>query len=90
MRLKRRKGGDNTLQYLLLVVLSIIVYAEVLPTISTFFELIRTAIISKITTIQQATIHIQEDIQQTQERLQPQQTHVIGFQAPIEEEGYDE
>lgn len=78
------------MEYLLLAVLSIIIYAEVLPTISTFFELIRTAILSKITTIQQSMVHIQEDIQQTQERLQPQETHVIGFQAPIEEGEYDE
>ena len=53
-------------------------------------RLIQELRLNNITTIQQATIHIQEDIQQTQERLQPQQTHVIGFQAPIEEEGYDE
>ena len=78
------------MEYLLLAVLSIIVYAEILPTISTFFELIRTAVISKIATIQQSTVHIQEDIQQTQERLQPQETHIIGFQAPIEEGEYEE
>lgn len=50
------------MQYLLLAILSIIVYTEVLPTISILFELIRTWIAAKITIIQQNTVHVQEDI----------------------------
>ena len=79
------------MEYLLLAVLSIIVYAEILPTIATLFDLIRSIMLSKIAIIQQSTVHLQEDIQNVQERLQSQETHVIGFQAPTDEEGeYDE
>lgn len=74
------------MEYLLLVVLSIIVYAEVLPTVSMVFELIRTWLASKITIIQQSTLHTQEDIQDTQARLESQNSHVIGFQMPEEYE----
>ena len=81
------------MQYLLLAVLTIIVYAEVLPTISMLFELIRTWLASKITLIQQNTVHAQEDIQDVQARLEPQHSHVIGFQVPpeieVEEEDYE-
>ena len=72
--------------YLLLAVLSIIVYAEVLPTISLMFEYIRTWLAYGIATIQQRTVTMQEEIQQAQERLQPQQTHAIGFQVTSESE----
>lgn len=78
------------MQYLLLVILSIIVYAEVLPTISILFELIRTWFAAKITIIQQNTVHIQEDIQDTQARLEPQHSRAIGFQVEDEEEEYYE
>ena len=74
------------MKYLLLAVLSIIVYAEILPTLSIFFELIRTWIASKIAIIQQYTVHTQEDIQDTQGRLESQNSHVIGFQMPEEYE----
>lgn len=70
------------MQYLLLAVLSIIVYAEVLPTLSIFFELIRTWMASKITVIQQYTVHTQEDIQNTQARMEPSSSVAIGFHAP--------
>lgn len=74
------------MQYLLLAILTIIIYAEVLPTISILFELIRTWLASKITIIQQSTLHTQEDIQDTQARLESQNSHVIGFQMPEEYE----
>lgn len=74
------------MQYLLLAILSIIVYAEVLPTISVLFELIRTWFVAKITIIQQNTAHVQEDIQEAQARMESQQTHVIGFQIPPDDE----
>ena len=73
------------MDYLLLVVLSIIVYAEILPTISMLFELVRTWLASKIAIIQQHTLHAQEDIQETQSRLEPVNTPVIGFQTPNED-----
>ena len=67
------------MEYLLLAVLIIIVYAEVLPTLSMVFELIRTWLAAKITIIQQRTIHVQEDIQDTQARMEPINSNVIGF-----------
>lgn len=79
--------------YLLLAVLSIIVYVEVLPTISIVFELMRTWLASKITIIQQHTVHVQEDIQDTQSRMEPTNSVAIGFHAPpeieIEEDDYE-
>lgn len=78
------------MQYLLLAILSIIVYAEVLPTISVLFELIRTWFVAKITIIQQNTAHVQEDIQDTQARLEPQHSHIIGFQIPPDDEEMEE
>ena len=80
------------MEYLLLAVLSIIVYAEVLPTISVIFEFIRTLIAAKITIIQQRTVHAQEDIQDTQARMEPNNSVAIGFHVPpdpIEMEGED-
>lgn len=78
------------MDYLLLAVLSIIVYAEVLPTLSIFFELIRTWMASKITIIQQYTVHTQEDIQNTQARMEPSNSVAIGFHAPPEIEVEEE
>lgn len=78
------------MQYLLLAVLSIIVYAEVLPTISILFELIRTWIACKIAIIQQYTVHTQEDIQDTQARMEPTNQHRIGFDIARQEEYVDE
>lgn len=82
------------MEYLLLVVLSIIVYAEVLPTISIVFELIRTWFAFKIAVIQQYTLHAQEDIQDTQSRMESTNSVAIGFHAPpdtveIEDEDYE-
>lgn len=78
------------MQYLLLAILSIIIYAEILPTISIFFELVRTLIAAKIAIVQQNTVHVQEDIQDTQARLEPQHSHVIGFQIPPDDEEMEE
>lgn len=78
------------MQYLLLAVLSIIVYAEVLPTISILFELIRTQLACKIAIIQQYTVHTQEDIQDTQARMEPTNQHRIGFDITRQEECVDE
>lgn len=78
------------MQYLLLAVLSIIVYAEVLPTISILFELIRTWLACKIAIIQQYTVHAQEDIQDTQARMEPTNQHRIGFDITRQEEYADE
>ena len=82
------------MEYLLLAVLVIIVYAEVLPTISMVFELIRTWLAAKITIIQQHTVHVQEDIQDTQARMEPTNSVAIGFHAPhdpveMEDEDYE-
>lgn len=81
------------MEYLLLAILSIIIYAEVLPTISMIFELIRTWFAAKITLIQQHTVHAQEDIQDTQARIEPSNSVAIGFHAPpeieMEEEDYE-
>lgn len=68
------------MNYLLLAVLSIIIYAEVLPTISLGFEWLRTWLTSKIAILQLNTTQIQEDIQEAQARMEPQQTQAIGFQ----------
>lgn len=78
------------MEYLLLAVLTIIVYTEVLPTISIFFELIRTIMAAKITIIQQHTVHAQEDIQDTQARMEPTNRVAIGFHAPPEVEMEDD
>ena len=80
------------MKYLLLAILSIIVYAEILPTLSIFFELIRTWLAAKITIIQQHTVHAQEDIQDTQARMEPTNSVAIGFHAqpdPVEMEDED-
>lgn len=80
------------MNYLLLAVLVIIVYAEVLPTISMVFELIRTWLAAKITIIQQYTVHAQEDIQDTQARMESTNSVAIGFHTPhdpVEMEGED-
>ena len=80
------------MEYLLLAILSIIVYAEILPTLSMLFELIRTWLASKITLIQQHTVHVQEDIQDTQARMEPSNSVAIGFhdpQMPLEVEDED-
>lgn len=66
--------------YLLLSIISIIFYVEILPTISVFFELVRTWLAAKITIIQQDTLYIQEEIQKSQERMDQQNTNVIGFE----------
>ena len=72
------------MDYLLLAVLAIIIYAEVLPTISMVFELIRTWLAAKITIIQQYTVHAQEDIQDTQARMESTNSVAIGFHTPQE------
>lgn len=85
-------GGNDLLEHLLLAVLAIIVYTEVLPTISMVFELIRTWLAAKITIIQQHTVHAQEDIQDTQARMEPTNSVVIGFHEqpdPVEMEDED-
>ena len=81
------------MECLLYAVLVIVVYAEVLPTISVLFEFIRTLFASKITIIQQRTVHMQEDIQNTQTRMEPTNSMAIGFHTPpeidLEEEDYE-
>lgn len=72
------------MSYLLLAVLTIIIYTEVLPTISVLFELIRTFFAAKIAIIQQNTVHTQEDIQNTQARMETTHSVAIGFHAPQE------
>lgn len=78
------------MQYLLLAILSIIVYAEVLPTISLGFEWIRTWIAAKIAIIQLETAQMQEDLQEAQERLEKQSSHAIGFFAPSQDNDDEE
>lgn len=78
------------MNYLLLAVLSIIIYAEVLPTISLGFEWLRTWLTSKIAILQLNTAQIQEDIQEAQARMEPQQTQAIGFQVNINKEEENE
>lgn len=68
------------MNYLLYAVLVIVVYAEVLPTISLMFEYIRTWLGYGINTVQQKAVAKQEAIQEAQERLQPQHSNAIGFQ----------
>lgn len=81
------------MEYLLLIVCTILAYTDILPTLSLFFELIRTYLTAKIAIIQQNTVHIQEDIVATQEKMEPTKTHVIGFNTSdteiIEDEDYE-
>lgn len=74
------------MNYLLYAVLVIVVYAEVLPTISLMFEYIRTWLGYGINTVQQKAVAKQEAIQEAQERLQPQHSNAIGFQVTSESE----
>lgn len=81
------------MEYLLLTVLSIIVYTEVLPTISMLFELIRTWFAAKLQLFNNI-LHAQEDIQDTQARMEPTNSVAIGFHAPpdpveMEDEDYE-
>lgn len=78
------------MQYLLLAILSIIVYAEVLPTISLGFEWIRTWIAAKIAIIQLRASQVQEDLQEAQERLEKQSSHAIGFAVPSQRDDEEE
>ena len=78
------------MEYLLLAILSIIIYAEILPTISLGFEWLRTWLASKIAIIQLETAQIQEDIQEAQARMEPQQTQAIGFQVNTNKEEENE
>ena len=81
------------MECLLYAVLVIVVYAEVLPTISVLFEFVRTWLAAKIAIIQQNTVHTQEDIQNTQARMEPTNSMAIGFHTPpeidLEEEDYE-
>lgn len=81
------------MNYLVLVFLSIIVYMEILPTVSIFFELIRTWLASKIAVIQQITVQIQEEIQEMQNQMEPNNSVAIGFHTPsqteVEEQDYE-
>ena len=67
------------MEYLLLALLIIIVYIEVLPTISTFFEFIRSVLSVRIALLQQSLVHTQKDIEDVQAQMQPNQTQAIGF-----------
>lgn len=78
------------MDYLLLAVLVIIVYAEVLPTISILFELVRTYLTAKITIIQQNMVYVQEDIQNVQSKMEQNNINAIGFQIPVETETEDD
>lgn len=68
------------MNYLLYAALVIVVYAEVLPTISLMFEYIRTWLGYGINTVQQKAVAKQEEIQEAQERLQSQHSNAIGFE----------
>lgn len=78
------------MNYLLLAVLSIIVYAEVLPTISLGFEWLRTWIAAKIAIIQLETAQVQEDLQEAQDCLEKQSSHAIGFVVPSQDNDDEE
>lgn len=78
------------MNYLLLAVLSIIVYAEVLPTISPGFEWLRTWVAAKIAIIQLRAAQVQEDLQEAQERLEKQSSHAIGFAVPSQRDDEEE
>lgn len=78
------------MEYLLLAILSIIIYAEILPTISLGFEWLRTWLASKIAILQLNTTQIQEDIQEAQARMESQQTQAIGFQVNTNKEEENE
>ena len=77
---------------LVLVTIGIIVYAEVFPTISVFFELLRTKMAYWITIIQTQTVGIQEKIEEAQERMKDSQVQAVGFHVhdEYEEDGEDE
>ena len=67
------------MKYLLLIIISIIIYTEVLPTLSVLFEFIRTWLVAKITIIQQYTLKMQDDIQDIQEKIKKTNNIAIGF-----------
>lgn len=73
---------------LILAVVSIIAYAEILPTIDLMFEYIRTWIVYKTALIQKKVVAIQEE-----EEAKGGSTHAIGFAYDTDsdyEEGEDE
>ena len=70
------------MEYLLLAFVIIIVYAEIIPTLTILFDLIRTYFANKIAIIQQYTLHAQEDIQNAQARMEQSNSVAIGFHAP--------
>lgn len=78
------------MQYLLLAILSIIIYAEILPTISLIFEYIRTWLAYGIAIIQQKSLSKQEEIQNTQDRLTSPPANQIGFDIINSKEYYEE
>ena len=75
------------MKLLIILTLWLIVYNEILPTISALFELARTWIVYWISDAQYKTALLQDEISETQERNQPRSNQVIGFQLPEE---YDE
>lgn len=74
--------------YLVIALLAIIVYTEILPTLSVVFEVVQAKLHNKILIIQQSSIHIQEDIQNTSSRMENKNTVAIGFHDDSEEEYY--
>ena len=81
------------MEYLLLAFVIIIIYVEIIPTITILFDLVRTWLASKIAIIQQYTLHVQEDIQDIQARMEQSNSVAIGFhtpQNPLEMEKDDE
>ena len=78
------------MNYLILALLVILVYSEILPTLTMVFELIRVYLGNKIALIQNNTIHLQEEIEQIRSRLEEQSQTAIGFHINQQCEGIDE
>lgn len=75
------------MKLLIILTLWLIVYNEILPTISALFELARAWIVCLISDVQYKTALLQDKIVETQEQNQPRSNQAIGFQLPEE---YDE
>lgn len=79
------------MEYLLLSVGVLILFNEVMPTLTLVFDYFRTLISSKIVLIQHQAMRIQEEIEKMNERMDKSQTSSIGFQidSDIGEEYYE-
>lgn len=79
------------MDYLFVILLTIFIYNYIFPVLSSLSELVNALITNKISVVQQKTIHIQEDIENTYNQINKisNDPGAIGFYVEDEEEIYE-